>query len=167
MRCPVGLVAVALLAAPHFSRADEPTRRDLLEAVELKLKAVHEAAGPAVVCVVVSRNDQYPKPAKPPEHAGQLGGFDKVEFLKAGPGREALARRFDLADPAAIPDHGCAGGVVIELDEACLAAVPDERRVALTQRVQALFEQRGFAYGVSFERYRVGSAFLHFKRPGS
>ena len=60
-----------------------------------------------------------------------------------------------------------AGGVVIELDEACLAAVPDERRVALTQRVQALFEQRGFAYGVSFERYRVGSAFLHFKRPGS
>ena len=58
-----------------------------------------------------------------------------------------------------------AGGVVIELDEACLAALPGERRAALTQRVQALFGQRSFAYGVSFERYRVGSAFLHFKRP--
>ena len=60
-----------------------------------------------------------------------------------------------------------AGGVVIELDEACLAALPEERRVALTARVQAFFEQGGFAHGVSFERYRVGSAFLHFKRPGT
>jgi len=60
-----------------------------------------------------------------------------------------------------------AGGVVIELDEACLAALPDERRGALTERVQALFERQNFTYGVSFERYRVGSAFLHFKRPVS
>jgi len=60
-----------------------------------------------------------------------------------------------------------AGGVVIELDEACLAALPDERRAALTQRVQTLFGRRGFVYPVSFERYRVGSAFLHFKRPGT
>jgi len=60
-----------------------------------------------------------------------------------------------------------AGGVVIELDESSLAVISDERRVALTQRVQALFEQRDFACSVSFERYRVGSAFLHFKRPGT
>jgi uncharacterized protein len=60
-----------------------------------------------------------------------------------------------------------AGGVVIELDEACLAALPDERRAALTQRVQTLFGRRDFVYPVSFERYRVGSAFLHFKRPGT
>jgi len=60
-----------------------------------------------------------------------------------------------------------AGGVVIELDDACLAALPDGQRAALTQRVQTLFGRRDFAYGVSFERYRVGSAFLHFKRPGT
>jgi uncharacterized protein len=60
-----------------------------------------------------------------------------------------------------------AGGVVIELDEASLLALPDERRAALTERVQAVFEQREFAYSVSFERYRVGSAFLHFKRPAT
>jgi pyridinium-3,5-biscarboxylic acid mononucleotide sulfurtransferase len=60
-----------------------------------------------------------------------------------------------------------AGGVVIELDEASLAALRDAHRVALTGRVQALFERRDFAYSVSFERYRVGSAFLHFKRPGT
>jgi len=58
-----------------------------------------------------------------------------------------------------------AGGVVIELDEACLAVLPDEQLAMLTQRVQALFGQRDLVRTVSFERYRVGSAFLHFKRP--
>src|SRR5262249_15435833 len=60
-----------------------------------------------------------------------------------------------------------AGGVVIELDEASLARLPNADRLALTERVQALFERRKFAYTVSFERYRVGSAFLHFKPLGT
>ncbi len=60
-----------------------------------------------------------------------------------------------------------ADGVVIELDEANLAVLTQARRSALKEQVQALFEQAGFAFDVTFAPYRVGSAFLHFKRPGS
>jgi uncharacterized protein len=57
-----------------------------------------------------------------------------------------------------------AGGVVIELDEASLASLTDEWRASLTNQLRALFERAGFAFGVTFAPYRVGSAFLHFKR---
>jgi uncharacterized protein len=59
-----------------------------------------------------------------------------------------------------------ARGVVIELDEASLVALSDERRLALMDQVRALFDRGRFAFEVTFEPYRVGSAFLHFKRPG-
>ena len=107
------LVGAALLFGSCLLAA-EPTQRDLLEAVERKLKAAHEQAGPAVGCVVVSRSDRYPKPPEPPAHAGVLGDFDPAEFLKAHPGQQVLARRLDLRDPANIPDHGYAGGAVID-----------------------------------------------------
>jgi uncharacterized protein len=58
-----------------------------------------------------------------------------------------------------------AGGVVIELDEASLASLTDEWRASLTNQLRALFERAGFAFDVKFAPYRVGSAFLHFKRP--
>ena len=54
-----------------------------------------------------------------------------------------------------------ARGVVIELDEASLAALPEAKRVALEERVQTLFEHAGFGFDVTFAPYRVGSAFLH------
>lgn len=112
MRVVVGL---ALLAAPlALAPAGEPTQRELLEAVEKQLKAVAEKAGPSVACVVVSRSESYPKPAAPPDYPGRLGGFDPKEFLKANPAKVELARRLDLADRANIPDHGFAGGVVID-----------------------------------------------------
>lgn len=101
---------LALLAATQAPPA-EPTQRDLLEAVERHLKAVHETAGPAMACVVVSRSDQYPKPATPPDYPGRLGGFDPTAVAKTNP---ALARRLDLADFRGIPDHESAAGVVID-----------------------------------------------------
>ena len=58
-----------------------------------------------------------------------------------------------------------AQGVVIELDEARLAALTSEERKALTDDVSALFEAGGFHYGVSFAPYRIGSAFLHRLTP--
>jgi uncharacterized protein len=58
-----------------------------------------------------------------------------------------------------------AQGVVIELDEARLAALTFEERKALTDDVCALFEAGGFHYGVSFAPYRIGSAFLHRLTP--
>ena len=54
-----------------------------------------------------------------------------------------------------------AKGAVIELDEACLAALSDAQRDALANEVRRLFARSGFEYSVSFAAYRVGSAFLH------
>ncbi len=111
-------VAILLLGTLSFVLANgtaaEPTQRELLEAVERQLKAVHEKAGPAMACVVVSRSEKYPRPVEPPAHKGVLGSFDPAEYLKNNPGQTDLARRLDLRDPASIPDHGYAGGVVID-----------------------------------------------------
>jgi len=52
-------------------------------------------------------------------------------------------------------------GAVIELDEACLAALTGVQRDALANAVRELFARSGFDYSVSFAVYRVGSAFLH------
>lgn len=112
MRILAGFIAVAGLTAGLLARADDSA--DELLKLEQRLKATHARVGPAVACVVVSRSDQYPKPAKPPDHPGQLGGFDPAEFLKTAPGQDALARRLDLAITDNIPDHGYAGGVVID-----------------------------------------------------
>lgn len=59
-----------------------------------------------------------------------------------------------------------ARGVVIELDETSLASLSPARRLALTSQVRALFERAQFNFDVTFAPYRVGSAFLHFKRSG-
>ncbi|MBX9623179.1 MAG: PDZ domain-containing protein [Gemmataceae bacterium] len=113
MRLLPALTAVLLCAAPA---AAQPDTQDELEALEKKLVAAHAAARAAVGAVVVSRSDQYPKPAAPPAHPGQLGGFDRKASLKAdpSPARAELAARLDLADPRAVADHGAAGGVVID-----------------------------------------------------
>jgi uncharacterized protein len=59
-----------------------------------------------------------------------------------------------------------AGGVVIELDDVSLESLSEERSQTLTSQIIALFDRAGFAFDVNFAPYRVGSAFLHFKRPG-
>jgi serine protease Do len=92
----------------------QPGPRDLLGAYERQLKALHETAGPAVGCVVVSRSDKYPAPAKLPDYPGRLGGFDAEAFRKGGPDRIALARKLDLADPRSVTDYDSATGVVID-----------------------------------------------------
>jgi uncharacterized protein len=58
-----------------------------------------------------------------------------------------------------------ATGVVIELDEARLAALDDASREQLGAEVGALFRDAGFDYPVSFAPYRIGSAFLHRLTP--
>jgi serine protease Do len=106
-------LAVMLAAGPAFA---QPETLAELDALEKKLTTALASARSSVGCVVVSRSDQYPKPATPPAHPGQLGGFDPAAFRKADPspaGAE-LAARLDLSDPQAIPGLGAAGGVVID-----------------------------------------------------
>ncbi|HYH68536.1 MAG TPA: trypsin-like peptidase domain-containing protein, partial [Urbifossiella sp.] len=105
------LLAALVGALPVLA---QPGPRDLLDAYEKQLKALHETAGPAVGCVVVSRSDKYPAPAKLPDYPGRLGDFDADAFRKGGPDRIALARKLDLADPRGVTDHDSATGVVID-----------------------------------------------------
>ncbi|MCW5619832.1 MAG: hypothetical protein KIS79_01825 [Burkholderiales bacterium] len=55
--------------------------------------------------------------------------------------------------------------IVIELDAATLDALDHEKKRSLTARVQQRFAGTHPDAAVRFERYQVGSAFLHFKPP--
>lgn len=101
-----------LLLMPAVARADEPLK-DELKRFEKQLQAAHANVGPSLACIVVSRSEKYPKPAASAE-PWQLGRFDRDAFLKADPKQAALALSLDLANPESIPDHGFAGGAVID-----------------------------------------------------
>jgi uncharacterized protein len=60
-----------------------------------------------------------------------------------------------------------ASGVVVELDAASLERLDAGQQEALRARVRDLFAAGGHDQAVAFEPYRVGSAFLHFKKSGS
>ena len=94
--------------------AEEPTKQELLLAIEKQLKSANETAGPCVVCVVVSKSDRYPKLVSASDVPGKLGGFDIAEFIKTNPKEIRLARTLDLSDATTISDNGYACGVVID-----------------------------------------------------
>lgn len=107
------LTLLSVLASAPALPAQEPTKNELLKAVEKQLQAAHDTAGPCVACVVVSRSEKYPKHAS--DIPGALGGFDPKQFLKDNPqATAAAARALDLSDVRSIPDHGFACGVVID-----------------------------------------------------
>ncbi len=54
-----------------------------------------------------------------------------------------------------------ANGIVVELDDAALAAASQEQRNDLSERITKLFGRSGFDYAIFFAPYRVGSAFVH------
>ncbi len=111
----VGVILLTSFFCTAITIGAEPTRRELLAAIEGQIKDVTTSAGPAIATIVVSRSDNYPSPDQA-EKAGKLGGFDPKEFLKADPSpeRAALAKALDLSDIKEIPNHGYAGGVVID-----------------------------------------------------
>ena len=102
-------------SARRGSGAD-PTEREFLEKLEAQVRRAVVAAEPAVACIAVSRSEHYPKPAKPDDVPGRLGGFDRAEFLKANTSVEArrLADQLDLADRDNLANRATVGGVVID-----------------------------------------------------
>ena len=89
-------MSLVLLTLTSALAAQEPTADELLRAVERKLVAVNETAGPSVACVVVSRSEKYPKPTS--DAPGSLGGFDAKQFLTDNPkATERLAKALDLS----------------------------------------------------------------------
>jgi serine protease Do len=112
-----GIVLLAGCAALiPAADAQEPTRSDLLVAIERQLKDTAATAGPSIACIVVSRSEFYPKTPNPTNTPGKLGGFDPKAFLENDHSieRVKLAQSLDLAHLKSIPDHGYAGGVVID-----------------------------------------------------
>ncbi|HWQ40345.1 MAG TPA: hypothetical protein VNM24_17335 [Burkholderiales bacterium] len=71
----------------------------------------------------------------------------------------------DVLAPQIVRCRVRANGVVIELDQARLAALDAGQREELGARIGALFRGAGFDHEVSFAPYRVGSAFLHRATP--
>ena len=114
MRLALSLILIGSVAA----KADDVAKSDL-KRFEKQLMTANAAVGPSLACVVASRSDQYPKAAG---ESWRLGRFDRAEFLKANPKKTSLADRLDLANPDAIPDHGFAGGVIV--DASGLVLVP-------------------------------------------
>ena len=111
-----GATLFALLNFATVLSAREPTKEELLVAIEKQLKSANATAGPAVACMVVSKSDRYPKPMGAADKPGHLGGYDPKEFLKLNPapGNARIAVSLDLSDPKSISDHGYACGVVID-----------------------------------------------------
>lgn len=113
MRVACATLLLFLTLASAVS-AEEPTKQELLLAIEKQLKSANETAGPCVVCVVVSRSDRYPKPVSASDVPGKLGGFDVNEYIKTNPKEIRLARTLDLSDATNISDNGYSCGVVID-----------------------------------------------------
>src|SRR5579883_280024 len=109
--CATLLLFLTLIAG---TSGEEPTKQDLLQAIEKQLKSANETAGPCVVCIVVSRSDRYPKLVSASDVPGKLGSFDLSEFIKTNPKEIRLGRTLDLSDAANIADNGYACGVVID-----------------------------------------------------
>ena len=117
MRAVRAIVCLAAcLAAVPASRAQESESRKLLDAFEKQLQETARTAAPSIACVVVSRSEFYPKTPGAADVPGKLGDFYPKEFVKNDPivERAKLAQSLDLRNPKGIPDHGYAGGVVID-----------------------------------------------------
>ena len=84
-------------------------------------------------------------------------GIDPV-MLSCVHAAENLVR--DRLSPATVRCRVRATGIVVELDQASLAA-SSPLQDSIARDVQDLFKSRGFTLPVSFSAYRVGSAFLH------
>lgn len=70
----------------------------------------------------------------------------------------------EVVQPRTVRCRVRASGVVIELDSATLERLDAREQDALRSRVRDLFVAGGHDLPLAFEPYRVGSAFLHFKR---
>ncbi len=121
VRLVVGcLVAIAWGANSPFVLGQERAlgERALEQAAALDkvIQDVVAASEPAIACILVSRNNVYRRlPGQAAELTGKLGDFDLQPFLyedKSTEERERLRRKYDLADPAYVPEAFGSGVVV-------------------------------------------------------
>ncbi|MDA0237674.1 MAG: adenine nucleotide alpha hydrolase [Proteobacteria bacterium] len=76
---------------------------------------------------------------------------------------ERLIKQSVLPEPKTVRCRLRATGIVIELDGVSLSSLTTEKERSLKGIINAVFEKRGHRYPVSFEAYKVGSAFIHIR----
>ena len=76
---------------------------------------------------------------------------------------ERLIKQSVSPEPKTVRCRLRATGIVIELDGGSLSSRTTQKESALKGIINGVFEKRGYCYPVSFEAYKLGSAFIHIQ----
>ena len=76
---------------------------------------------------------------------------------------ERLIKQSVSPEPKTVRCRLRATGIVIELDGGSLSSLTTQKDSALKGIINGVFEKRGYCYPVSFEAYKLGSAFIHIQ----
>ena len=76
---------------------------------------------------------------------------------------ERLIKQSVSPEPKTVRCWLRATGIVIELDGGSLSSLTTKKESALKGIINGVFEKRGYCYPVSFEAYKLGSAFIHIQ----
>ena len=76
---------------------------------------------------------------------------------------ERLIKQSVSPEPKIVRCRLRATGIVIELDGGSLSSLTTQKESALKGIINGVFEKRGYCYPVSFEAYKLGSAFIHIQ----
>jgi uncharacterized protein len=76
---------------------------------------------------------------------------------------ERLITQSVLPEPKTVRCRIRSAGVVIELDDRSMSRLTRQKQEVLKEKINSLFEYRGYEYPVSFETYTLGSAFIHIQ----
>ena len=76
---------------------------------------------------------------------------------------ERLIKQFVSPEPKTVRCRLRATGIVIELDGGSLSILTTQEERSLKGLINEVFEKRGYRYSVSFEAYKLGSAFIHIQ----
>ena len=76
---------------------------------------------------------------------------------------ERLIKQSVSPEPKTVRCRLRATGIVIELDGGSLSSLTTQKESALKGIINGVFEKRGYCYPVSFEAYKLGSAFIHIQ----
>ena len=110
------LPAALLLMVPGFAAGEDKALEQTLALQKVMQKVIAQAE-PSIACILVSRNEAYRRAngqTPSADFSGKLGDFDpnKFDFPVEDKSREDR-RKFDLADPAHVPE-AFGSGVVID-----------------------------------------------------
>ena len=76
---------------------------------------------------------------------------------------ERLITQSIFPEPKTVRCRIRSAGAVVELDDRSMADLTTKEQQVLKKRINTIFERRGYQYSISFEAYKLGSAFIHIQ----